>query len=125
MKKSIIGLGVIVCLAVCAYFVFTYNSEEKVALPDSTQVVDHESINREMSLITMEVMEGLKGNDVVGDITTDYQKSVTIQTSIKSSDKNADALKSDIEETVNEILKSEELKSVSKVDSYKVIVDFK
>ncbi|WP_270182306.1 hypothetical protein [Alkalihalobacillus sp. CinArs1] len=92
---------------------------------ESKQVVDQESISREMALIMNEVMEGLKDNDVVGDIHTDYQKSVTIQTSIRSSDKNADALKSDIEETVNEILKSEELKSVSKVDSYKVIVDFK
>ena len=125
MKKSIIGLGVIVCIAICAYFIFNSNAEEKAVLPDNKQVVDPESINREISLITMEVMEGLKGNVIVGDIQTNYQESVTIQTSIESSDEDAETLKNDIEETVDGILKSEELESVSKIDSYKIYVSNK
>ncbi|WP_347550039.1 hypothetical protein ABFG93_00510 [Pseudalkalibacillus hwajinpoensis] len=125
MKKSIIGLVIIVCIAFGAYFGFNYNSEEKPNLPESEQIVDPENIGREMSLLQLQVMEGLKDNGIVGDILTDYQESITIQTSIKSSDKDAEALKSDIEETVNEILKSEELKSVSKVDSYKIYVSNK
>lgn len=123
LKKSIIGLVVIGCIAVCAYFVYHYNSDEKGTFPERNQFVDPDNISREMALITVEVMEGLKGKDVVGDIHTNYQESVTIQTFINSSDNEAAPLKSDIEETVKEILNSEELKSVSNINSYKVIVE--
>ena len=51
-------------------------------------------------------MEGLKDYDVIGNINTDYQKSITIQTSIKGSDKDAHKLAMEIEVTVNEILHS-------------------
>jgi hypothetical protein len=65
-------------------------------------------------------MEGLKDYDVIGNINIDYQKSITIQTSIKGSDKDAYKLAMEIEETVNEILHFKELNSVSHIDSYKI-----
>ncbi|MDQ0481778.1 hypothetical protein [Guptibacillus hwajinpoensis] len=125
MKKTIIGLVIIVCITIGAYFVFNYNSEEKTTLHESEQIVDVYNVSREIALLTNEVKKGLKDIDVVGGIHIDYQESVTIQTSIKSSDKDAEALKRDIEKTVKEILNSEELKSVSKVDSYKIFVSNK
>ena len=66
------------------------------------------------------IMEGLKGYDVIGNIGTHYQKSITIHTSIKSSDKDAHKLAMEIEETVNEVLHSKELNSVSHIDSYEI-----
>ncbi|MEK5208202.1 hypothetical protein [Psychrobacillus sp. FSL H8-0510] len=66
------------------------------------------------------IMEGLKGYDVIGNIGTHYQKSITIHTSIKSSDKDAQKLAMEIEETVNEVLHSKELNSVSHIDSYEI-----
>ncbi|MCM3358769.1 DUF4030 domain-containing protein [Psychrobacillus sp. MER TA 171] len=85
-----------------------------------------ENINKELSHIASSLMEGLKHNDVFGNINTEYQneyeKSITIQTSIKGSDKDAHKLAMEIEETVNEILHSKELNSVSNIDSYKIII---
>lgn len=66
------------------------------------------------------LMEGLKDYGVIGDIGTDYQKSITIQTSIKGSDNAAHKLAMEIEETVNEILQSKELNSVSQIYSYEI-----
>ena len=66
------------------------------------------------------IMEGLKDYDVIRNIGTHYQKSITIHTSIKSSDKDAHKLAMEIEETVNEILHSKELNSVSHIDSYEI-----
>lgn len=72
------------------------------------------------------IMEGLKDYDVIGNIGTHYQKSITIHTSIKSSDKDAHKLAMEIEETVNEVLHSKELNSVSHIDSYEIkILNFK
>jgi DNA polymerase/3'-5' exonuclease PolX len=68
------------------------------------------------------LMEGLKGYGVIGDIGLLYQKSITIQTSFKASDKDAHKLAIEIEETVNEILHSKELNSVSRIDSYEIII---
>ena len=69
-------------------------------------------------------MEGLKDYDVFGNINTEYQneyqKSITIQTTIIGSDKDAHKLAMEIEETVNEILHSKELNSVSNIDSYEI-----
>lgn len=59
-------------ISIGVYFVFNYNSEEKATFPETIQLVDPESISREMALITNEVMEGLKSNDLVGDIHTDF-----------------------------------------------------
>ena len=66
------------------------------------------------------IIEGLKDYDVIGNIGTDYKKSITIHTSIKSSDKDAHKLAMEIEETVNEILHSKELNSVSHIDLYEI-----
>jgi len=75
---------------------------------------------KELPHLTKTLMEGLKDYDVIGNIATEYQKSITIQTSIKGSDKDAHQLAMEIEETVNEILHSKELNSVSHIDSYEI-----
>lgn len=80
------------------------------------------NINKELLHLTSTLMEGLKDYDVLGNINTDYQKSITIQTSIKSLDKDALKLAREIEEKVNVILHSNELNSVSRIDLYKVFI---
>ncbi|TKD72314.1 DUF4030 domain-containing protein [Pseudalkalibacillus hwajinpoensis] len=121
MKKVVIGFMIICCVAIGVFLVINYNSE-KATLPEGQHMMDREMVSREMTLITMNVKEALKDNDVVGDIHTNYQESVTIQTSIKSSDKNAEDLKNDIEKTVAEIMKSDELKTLSNIDTYEIYV---
>ncbi|ARF16133.1 hypothetical protein CSV61_16125 [Sporosarcina sp. P3] len=60
--------------------------------------------------------------DVVGDMNTNYQKSIIIQTTIKSSNHDAHKLVMETEKTINEILHFEELNSVSTIDSYTTII---
>ncbi|MDF2066686.1 hypothetical protein [Bacillus sp. Cr_A10] len=79
-----------------------------------------ENANKELLHLASSLMEGLKHNDVFGNINTEYQKSITIQTSIKGSDNDAHKLAMEIEETVNEILHSKKLNSVSNIYSYKI-----
>ncbi|MBK3493703.1 hypothetical protein JFL43_02285 [Viridibacillus sp. YIM B01967] len=81
---------------------------------------ENKNIHKELHHLTSTLMEGLVVYDVIGDINTDYQKSITIQTSIKGSDKDAPKLAMAIEETVNEILHSKELDSVSHIASYEI-----
>ncbi|MFJ7977930.1 DUF4030 domain-containing protein [Peribacillus sp. NPDC096379] len=115
MKKGIIGIVVIVCIAVGAIFYVNNYSEEPV--------VSAEDANKEALFITNKIMEGLKDYKVV--IVLSYQKSIIVHTSINSSDKNAKKLAKDIEVKISEILKSKELNSVSKIDSYKIYVKSK
>lgn len=68
------------------------------------------------------LMEVLKDNNVIGDIGTEYQKSITIHTSIKGSENDAHKLAMEIEETVKQILHSKELNSVSQIYSYEIII---
>lgn len=75
---------------------------------------------QELHLIGETVMEGLKEYDLIGDIGTHYQKSITIHTAIKGSNKDALKVAMEIEETVNEILHSQELKSIPHIDSYEI-----
>ena len=86
--------------------------------------VDTEKINKELSHIAFTLMEGLKDYDVYENLNTEYQneeqKSISIQTSIKGSDKDAHKLEMEIEEAVNEILHSKELNSVFNIDSYEI-----
>ncbi|SFP97361.1 Protein of unknown function [Psychrobacillus psychrotolerans] len=86
--------------------------------------VETENINKELSHIALSLMEGLKHNDLFENINTEYQneyeKSITIQTSIKGSDKDAHELAMEIEAKVNEILHSKELNSISNIDSYEI-----
>jgi hypothetical protein len=83
---------------------------------------EHKNINKELSYLTHNLMKGLKNYDVIGDIGTEYQKSITIQTSIEGKGEEAHISALEIEEIVNEILNSKELSSVSKIESYKVII---
>ncbi|KRF59815.1 hypothetical protein ASG99_26955 [Bacillus sp. Soil768D1] len=79
-----------------------------------------ENINKEIIHLMETLKEGLKDYEVYEHITTENQSSISIQTSIKGSDKDAHKLAMEIEETVNEILHSKELNSVSKIDSYEI-----
>jgi len=76
--------------------------------------------HKELQHLSKNLMEGLKGYEVIVNIGTNYQKSITIHTLIKGSDKDAHKLAMEIEETVNEILHSKELNSVSNIDSYEI-----
>lgn len=77
-------------------------------------------IRRNLGL-TQKLGKGLKGyDDIIGDITANYQSSITIQTSIEGSRKEAKNSAMKIEETVKQILKSKELGSLSKIDFYKI-----
>ncbi|KQL33695.1 DUF4030 domain-containing protein [Psychrobacillus sp. FJAT-21963] len=110
------------------------NAIRSSTLKDYTVVVERmdlsfvteetENINKELSHIASTLMEGLKDYDVFGNINTEYQneyqKSITIQTTIIGSDKDAHKLAMEIEETVHEILHSKELNSVSNIDSYEI-----
>lgn len=82
---------------------------------------EHKKINDELLLLTKTLNEGLKADsDVFRNITTSSQKSITIYTSIKGTGKDAQNLAIKMEETVNKILHSKELKSVSQIDSYEI-----
>ncbi|WP_026023037.1 DUF4030 domain-containing protein [Paenisporosarcina sp. TG20] len=76
--------------------------------------------NKENLHLSSALIEGLKDYDVLGNINTEYLKSITIHTSIKGSDNDAHKLAMEIEETVNEILHTKELNSVSHIDSYEI-----
>ena len=80
---------------------------ERLDLPIVTE--DVEKIHKELLHLTSTLMAGLKNYDVIGDIEIDYQKSITIQTSMNGLDKDTHKLAREIEETVNEILHSKEL----------------
>lgn len=84
-----------------------------------------EIINIDHHLVLKTLMEGLRNYQVVDHINTDTQQIVFIHTSIKESDKNARKIALEIEEKANEILKSEELKSVLNIDTYKIKVKMK
>lgn len=83
---------------------------------------EYKKEHKELLHLGKTLMEGLKGYGVIGDIGFHYQKSITIQTSFKASDKDAHKLAIEIEETVNEILHSKELNSISRIDSYEIII---
>ncbi|MFE7064540.1 DUF4030 domain-containing protein [Sutcliffiella sp. NPDC057660] len=122
MKKSVIGIFIMVCIAVGGILLLTNNSDGQVTFAENQLVVDPQTANKELSILTMSVMEGLKDYEVVGDIQSEYQKSITIQTSINSTDENAKNLTKEIEDRVNEIMKSEELNWLSIIESYEIYV---
>ncbi|MFJ8261006.1 hypothetical protein ACIQ4I_03460 [Rummeliibacillus sp. NPDC094406] len=77
--------------------------------------------HKELLLLTNTLAENLKEDyEVIGNINTAFQESITIHTSIKDSNKDAHKLAIEIEETINKILHSKELNSVSHIDSYKI-----
>lgn len=76
----------------------------------------------EFNKVLMNVLKGLSDYDVVGDISSEYQKSITIKTSISSSNTKAKKLAKEIEEKVAEIIKTD---GVSNFDSYEIYVNNK
>ncbi|MFD1738853.1 hypothetical protein ACFSCX_20270 [Bacillus salitolerans] len=93
---------------------------EWVDIPAVKGNIKIENKNKELSLLTHTLMVGLKQFDVIGDIGTEYQKNITIQTSLKGNGEKAQKSALEIEEKVNQLLTSKELSSVSKIESYKI-----
>ena len=83
-----------------------------------------EILNKDHHLILRTLMNGLNDYQVIDHISIDSQTTITIHTSIKGSDENAQKLVFDIEMNANKTLLSKELNSVANIDNYKIkIVD--
>lgn len=82
---------------------------------------EHKQINDELLRVTKTLNESLKADyGVFKNITTSSEKSITIYTSIKGTGKESQKLALEIEESIHDILQSEELKSIPQMDSYKI-----
>lgn len=84
---------------------------------------NHATAATELEILAKQIMQGLKEFDTIGDIETDYQKSITIQTTLDSSNKNTKRRATEIQEKVIEkILESKELEEVTRIESYKIYI---
>jgi citrate lyase gamma subunit len=122
MKKSITGLVVVGCIVIGSIAFASGNNDSKESSPSpiaENQQIDTQKVNKEMATLTMAIMGSLKGFDVVGDIQSNYLESITVQTSLHSSDPNSNNVAKEIQETVEEVLASKEF------ESYKVYVEDK
>jgi len=82
---------------------------------------EHKKMDDELLRITKTLNESLKADyGVFKNITTSSEKSITIYTSIKGTGKESQKLALEIEESIHDILQSEELKSIPQMDSYKI-----
>lgn len=82
---------------------------------------EHKKMDDELLRITKTVNESLKADyGVFKNITTSSEKSITIYTSIKGTGKESQRLALEMEESIQDILQSEELKSIPQMDSYKI-----
>jgi hypothetical protein len=83
---------------------------------------NHATATTERHILAKQIMQGLKEFDTIGDIETDYQKSITIQTILDSSNKNTKRRATEIQEKVEKILESKELEEVTRIESYKIYI---
>lgn len=82
---------------------------------------EHKKMDDELLRITKTLNESLKADyGVFKNITTSSEKSITIYTSIKGTGKESQKLALEMEESIHDILQSEELKSIPQMDSYKI-----
>ncbi|WP_431026697.1 hypothetical protein [Lysinibacillus sp. LZ02] len=81
---------------------------------------ENKMINKELHHLTATLMEGLKVYDIFENITIENQSTIIIQTSINSSDLEAQQLAMEVERTVHDILHSKELNSLSNTISYEI-----
>jgi flagellar basal body-associated protein FliL len=127
LKKSLITIGIVVIVigGVIGISTFVSDSEEIAALAQS-EVIDVQKASQELSAITMNVMKSLNENyDGIGDILSEYQKSLTIKTSLDGTEASSKEIALEIQKSVNNVLKSEELDFVSEIDSYKIFIESK
>ncbi len=82
--------------------------------------VDMAGVNQEMFTLTSTIIEGLNDFDGIGDIQIDFHEKITVQTSLESSDASSIDQAIEIQKTVENILKSKELESISNIDSYQI-----
>ncbi|WP_377891839.1 DUF4030 domain-containing protein [Alkalihalobacillus sp. R86527] len=107
MKKRLTGLIVIVCIAVCAYLVFNYNSDKKTSLYENEQSLDSlERISEDKDNVVDVISEELraKGFNTTGLGVSFPDKIIDIR--IGGSQKYVDSVKGDIEKIVKDILQS-------------------
>jgi hypothetical protein len=126
LKKSFIAIGIVVIMigGIIGITTFVSESEETTALIQSEEF-DVQKANQELSAITMNVMKSLNDNfDGIGDIFSEYQKSLTIKTSLDGAEASSKEVALEIQKSVEEVLESEELEFVS-TDSYKIYVESK
>ena len=121
MKKTIIGIVVIICIVMGSIKVLN-NSKEPIVLSQNEEITDVSADLKENTFLVKSIFEGLKGYEGIENVQANYQESLTIQTSIDSSDTNSENTAKDIHKRVKEILKSKELESISEIDSYEVYV---
>ncbi|MCM3164537.1 hypothetical protein [Metabacillus litoralis] len=94
----------------------------KESVTNKGDKVDNQLALKELTSITDKVIEVLKSYEGIGDIETDYQSSLTIQTSLDSINAETQNIAREIQDKVEKVLNSKELESISKIDSYKIYV---
>jgi uncharacterized protein YpmB len=125
LKKGLVGIGIVVLVGIIVGVGLLFNKSEEPVATAQSEELDMKKVNEELSTLTMNVMQSLNGNyEGIGDIQSEYQKSLTIQTSLDSGDSNSKQIAMDIQKSVEEVLDSEELDFIS-TDSYKIYVESK
>ncbi|MFD2217169.1 hypothetical protein [Metabacillus endolithicus] len=125
-KITFVGLGVVlVCIIVFSFSLIKTSAEKDLVFsPEGkeNEKTDSQIVVSEITTITEEVSEGLKAFEGIGDIQTDYQKSLTVRTSLDSTKSETEIIAKEIKIKIEKIINSKELDSISKIDSYKIYV---
>ncbi|KHF39384.1 hypothetical protein [Halalkalibacter okhensis] len=127
MKKGLIASGIVAIMIVGGIGITTFvsDSDDTTAVAQSEEF-DMQKVNQELSAITMNVMESLNENyDGIGDILSEYQKSLTIKTSLDATEESSKEIALEIHKVVKDVLESGELDFVSNIDSYEIFVESK
>ena len=112
-------VAAIIILGIVGTMMVMGKSEDQVS-EVTVENVDMAGVNQEMFTLTSTIIEGLNDFDGIGDIQIDFHEKITVQTSFESSDASAIDQAIEIQKTVENILKSKELESISNIDSYQV-----
>ncbi|RSL30704.1 DUF4030 domain-containing protein [Salibacterium salarium] len=121
MNKSVAGIAIVIVGGIILFSTMAYTEKEQTSA--QTEELDMHAVNEELGSLTIKMKEGLNDYEEIGDIKTEYQQSLTVQTSIESTDPNAENAAQNIRKDAENLLKSEEFKTVSNRDSYKIYVE--
>ncbi|GAE37419.1 hypothetical protein [Halalkalibacter akibai] len=122
MKKRMLSMTVvaaIIILGIVGTTMVMGKSKDQVS-EVTVENVDMAGVNQEMFTLTSTIIEGLNDFDGIGDIQIDFHEKITVQTSLESSDASSIDQAIEIQKTVENILKSKELESISNIDSYQI-----
>ncbi len=115
MSMSVVAVIIILGIIIGTTIVMgKADDKESVSTVEDTGMA---VVNQEMFTLTSAISDGLNDYDGIGDIHIDYHEQITVQTSLDSSD--IDKAK-EIQKSVEDLLKSEELESISNIESYQV-----